>query len=132
MGFILLLGLNCVGTFVFLNTSVWNYPGGHAFWKLHQQTQEKAFVHIDVASAMTGVSRFWELKENWVYSKEENLTNFDQFDFLLSETPQNHSQQFEVIWEENGFDKLNLKKFPSIFEISPKIYVLKKKDKKIF
>eukprot|EP00013_Stygamoeba_regulata_P000061 CAMPEP_0177631666 /NCGR_PEP_ID=MMETSP0447-20121125/1871_1 /TAXON_ID=0 /ORGANISM="Stygamoeba regulata, Strain BSH-02190019" /LENGTH=129 /DNA_ID=CAMNT_0019133165 /DNA_START=881 /DNA_END=1267 /DNA_ORIENTATION=- len=66
--------------------SAHNYPGGVAFARLHAANQDLpvAKVHIDVHSAMTGVSRFGELNPGWQYSKDEDTTDFSGFDFLLS------------------------------------------------
>lgn len=60
-------------------------------------------VHIDVASAETGVSRFgesWSAGVAWVYSKAENLTRpsqFADFTFLLTENATRHADFFEVM-----------------------------------
>ncbi|KAI9502912.1 GPI mannosyltransferase, partial [Coemansia spiralis] len=52
-----------------------NYPGGHALAQLHAIEQDTAnvHVHIDVFTAMTGVSRFGQVKNEWIYDKTEGL-----------------------------------------------------------
>ena len=84
-----------------------NNVGGVAFAKLHALEHVRAtkpmHVHIDVAAAMTGVSRFGEQYPAWTYvylvvsvavdvisiryNKTEGITDFSAFDYLLTETP---------------------------------------------
>eukprot|EP00004_Rigifila_ramosa_P015722 TRINITY_DN3670_c0_g1_i2.p1 TRINITY_DN3670_c0_g1~~TRINITY_DN3670_c0_g1_i2.p1 ORF type:complete len:267 (+),score=53.11 TRINITY_DN3670_c0_g1_i2:711-1511(+) len=84
----LLLSLNFTLSGLLLLISSLNYPGGAALEHLHASRSAvpgTVRVHIDVAAAMTGVSRFGERTDGtWVYSKRENLTDFSEFDFLLS------------------------------------------------
>lgn len=128
LAFLFFLVINLIGVIIFLSSSFWNYPGGYAFWNLHKiEHHNNQKIHIDVASAMTGISRFWELRSDWTYSKEENLANFSKFNYLLTQNPLNHTQ-FEEVYKEDGFEKLNYRNFPHIFDISPKIYILKNKS----
>jgi alpha-1,6-mannosyltransferase len=62
---------------VMLYVSSWNYPGGYALTQLHaihprQQLPNSTahdlgpvHVHMDVASCMTGISRFLETNPDW-------------------------------------------------------------------
>lgn len=123
MGIVELLAVNFVASLAFGYISSWNYPGGYALQKLHQM-ETGGSVHIDVAAAMSGISRFLELPDSeWSYSKEENLADFSNFDFLISENTT--AREFQVIWSEPGFDHINFKEFPFI-QLAPKIHVLKK------
>ncbi|ETV82954.1 hypothetical protein, variant [Aphanomyces astaci] len=72
----LVLALGCLcatlaGSVVFSLASHANYPGGVAFHRLHKLgasfEHTPKTVHLDVASAMTGVSRFGEQYPAWTY-----------------------------------------------------------------
>ena len=71
-----LMATSAMAVLVMLVVSRHNYPGGYALHVLHKQqasnskpVREALAVHIDVLSAMTGVSRFGQLDAPWVYSK---------------------------------------------------------------
>jgi len=118
---------NLLATASLLNISAHNYPGGYAMAKLHQieNNSVSASVHIDVASAMTGVSRFGEVNPHWNYFKDENLTNFAKFTYLLNEN--NNMDGFTVIGVEQGYDGLDWRNWPDFVKLAPKIHILKKK-----
>lgn len=68
-GIILASAVASVG-FLYISSS--NYPGGVAFSRLHklETKHSEVRVHIDVAAAMTGVSRFGQLRPDWMYVKQ--------------------------------------------------------------
>lgn len=71
LGVLLCLVVSVLGGLFFTLASRLNYPGGQAFTRLHELTGSERHlprtVHIDVPSAMTGVSRFGEEFSAWTY-----------------------------------------------------------------
>ncbi|XP_069142697.1 dol-P-Man:Man(7)GlcNAc(2)-PP-Dol alpha-1,6-mannosyltransferase-like [Argopecten irradians] len=129
----------------FLYISRHNYPGGVAMRYFHQLTppHSKVHVHIDVATAQTGVSRFTQLNNNWIYNKTEDLSpggpdmmSYSHLligansvkDKALYPYKSTHTVELEI----HGFDGFKITRNPSApfsLKMSPKIYILKKKIK---
>uniref|UniRef100_A0A7S2RN23 Mannosyltransferase n=1 Tax=Rhizochromulina marina TaxID=1034831 RepID=A0A7S2RN23_9STRA len=115
-----------------------NYPGGHALVQAHQLLDHvpRASVHIDVAAAMSGVSRFGELRRasGWTYSKDESLVqpeDFSKFDVLVTGDPAPYLRlsTFHTIHEEHGYAGLTFRGVKGLFELAP---LEVKTDPKIF
>jgi alpha-1,6-mannosyltransferase len=97
-----------------------NYPGGDALRQLYSLAVADAAaaaaqgrelrVHIGVAAAMTGVSRFGEAGPPWSYCKAEGLSNEQlwqrRYDFLL--TDQAEVQGYKQLAAVQGFQRLRL------------------------
>ncbi|KAI9206368.1 alpha-1,6-mannosyltransferase subunit [Polychytrium aggregatum] len=71
-----------------------NYPGGYALRALHdlESRTTPVKVHMDVATCMTGASRFGELylSDGWVYSKNEthkDQSDYDQYSHVITSSP---------------------------------------------
>jgi hypothetical protein len=72
-----------------------------------------ARVHLDVYTAMTGASRFGQLRDDFVYSKDESLSRpeeFRQFTHLLTHTPEVHAADFDAIDLVKAFHRAHIAK----------------------
>ncbi|KAJ2454212.1 alpha-1,6- mannosyltransferase [Coemansia sp. RSA 2336] len=89
-----------------------NYPGGHALAQLHAiEPRAGVRVHIDTFAAMTGVTRFGQLRTDWVYDKTEGLDpdQFGNFTHLLTSQPELHtSYGFKTIAVQTGYAGLSI------------------------
>ncbi|KAJ2644220.1 hypothetical protein GGF44_000746 [Coemansia sp. RSA 1694] len=84
-----------------------NYPGGHALAMLHAiEAAPGVKVHIDSFAAMTGVTRFGQVREDWVYDKTEGLqpSQFGSFTHLITSQPGLHNASgFSVVGTQLGY-----------------------------
>ncbi|KAJ1773107.1 hypothetical protein IW140_001074 [Coemansia sp. RSA 1813] len=129
--------------------SSFNYPGGHALALLHrlEKNTPKVHVHIDVYTAMTGVSRFGELKKDWVYDKTEALHHpeeFSNYTHLITSTPELYNDTvggFVAVAKQFGYSGLaiaplaNIPKFilldhraPFHIKQEPLVWIMRKID----
>ncbi|KAJ2817135.1 hypothetical protein FBU31_006327 [Coemansia sp. 'formosensis'] len=63
-------------------------------------------VHIDSFAAMTGVSRFGQVRDDWVYDKTEDLQpgQFGNYSHLITSQPELHNtNDFSVIGIQLGY-----------------------------
>jgi len=128
-----------------LYVSSLNYPGGEAMDVLHHDQLEGTGgagtrVHIDVLACQTGVSRFTQLNDNWVYDKTEDMTDEDLLGFSHLIVPGQHKytmqlkpflESHEFLAEIEAFSglKLDYSRFPPVYvETKPVLYVLRRKD----
>ena len=124
-------------TLGFLYVSMYNYPGGEAFRALHAIVPmgTQVTVHVGVEPAMTGVSRFGELRSDWVYSKEEGLAPGSRammrYQYLLvSATEYGHyAESHDVVGKAKGFSKIVLSGsgFPVRQVLEDKVLVLRRR-----
>ncbi|CAG8476707.1 7760_t:CDS:2, partial [Paraglomus occultum] len=110
--------------------SSYNYPGGAALLKLHNIEKNyiretdpylprSARVHLDVYTAMTGASRFGELRKDWIYSKEESHftpEDYSNYTHILTHTPLFHEDRFIVVDIVYGYEKVKRKSVKEVIE----------------
>jgi len=135
--------LNMLLTCILLYIAYWNYPGGFAFQKLHQLETpfDRIHVHIDVASAQTGITRFGELYDTWKYNKTENIVSGSSdeviFTHLLREATNEQNKEFlsynfthYILKTINSYTKIVInEQFPFFHvQLSPRIFILKKNN----
>ncbi|KAJ2586890.1 hypothetical protein EV177_009689 [Coemansia sp. RSA 1804] len=105
--------ISLASAILMMHISSLNYPGGHALALLHRIEHPAAAVrvHIDTYAAMTGITRFGELRQDWIYDKTEMLlhpSEFSNYTHLLTSTPKLHKDTadrdgFVVIAEQYGY-----------------------------
>ncbi|KAK3102542.1 hypothetical protein FSP39_012075 [Pinctada imbricata] len=129
---------NCATTAISEFVSHQNYPGGQAMYKLHQiePNNTEVHVHIDVLTAQTGVTRFTELNNRWIYDKTENLEpgglEMQKFTHLFigeDELLKYYQSTHTVIAKIDSFDRIKIdwKTIPPVQIITkPTIWILKK------
>ncbi|XP_053970627.1 probable Dol-P-Man:Man(7)GlcNAc(2)-PP-Dol alpha-1,6-mannosyltransferase isoform X1 [Hylaeus volcanicus] len=138
------LVLNALFSMFLLCVAGSNYPGGLAIAKLHRLEKDSAdpvHVHIDVLTAQTGVSRFAQTNDSWIYSKQENLTidnpEMLKFTHLLMEAKSKYSPNIkpylkthDILDSVDGFSHiaLNYNMLPPIrIKTRPIIFIMKRK-----
>ncbi|RKO93524.1 Alg9-like mannosyltransferase family-domain-containing protein, partial [Blyttiomyces helicus] len=115
----LLLPLTLAASLFTLHVSIHNYPGGEALARVHALVDHHqpppAYVHIDVAAAMTGASRFGEIgiPNGWRYDKNETVGKgaagarefLDAgYTHLITATPAVHAGQWTIVDTVRGYD----------------------------
>ncbi|XP_033339729.2 alg12 alpha-1,6-mannosyltransferase isoform X1 [Megalopta genalis] len=138
------LVLNALFSMFLLCVAGTNYPGGLAIAKLHRLEKDSigpVHVHIDDLTAQTGVSRFTQTNDSWIYSKQENLTidnpEILQFTHLLMEAKSKYSPNIkpylkthDILDSVDGFSHiaLNYNMLPPIrIKTRPIIFIMKRK-----
>ncbi|XP_033647200.1 dol-P-Man:Man(7)GlcNAc(2)-PP-Dol alpha-1,6-mannosyltransferase-like [Asterias rubens] len=133
--------INMAATTIFLVVSHHNYPGGVALRKLHDevpQDNNHVHIHIDVATAQTGVSRFTQINKHWIYNKTEDLTPGSNAMMSYTHlcvgashhdntTLQPYRLTHNILSVIHGFSGISLREKPYI-KLEPKIYVMERRN----
>ncbi|XP_063783199.1 dol-P-Man:Man(7)GlcNAc(2)-PP-Dol alpha-1,6-mannosyltransferase [Pseudophryne corroboree] len=122
-----------------LYASHFNYPGGAAMDALHKlvDSSRDVSVHIDVAAAQTGVSRFLQLNSHWRYDKREDLTPNDNamtfYTHIIMEFETTHLSYYKkthtILSHISSFDGFgfNITTFPPVYiKLITKLIILER------
>ncbi|KAK2163555.1 hypothetical protein LSH36_77g01051 [Paralvinella palmiformis] len=137
----LIFNLMLTGGFTYVSSL--NYPGGSAIDRLHriESNATDIHVHIDVFTAQTGVSRFTQLNDNWIYNKTEKLLPssdemMSSFTHLFVAASSQRDPELQpyinshtVLDVIKGFSRVAFlgREFPPIaVKVEPKIFLLKR------
>ena len=87
-------------------------------------------VHVDVAAAVSGVSRFAESWSGaWTVSKTENMSPAmvaRAFDWIITEDPTVHAAVFEIIEAVPAFSRINWRSV-AIIERKPALFIMRRR-----
>ncbi|KAM9313233.1 dol-P-Man:Man(7)GlcNAc(2)-PP-Dol alpha-1,6-mannosyltransferase [Gastrophryne carolinensis] len=116
-----------------------NYPGGAAMDTLHKLVAPSTdvSVHIYVAAAQTGVSRFLQLHPHWRYDKREDISPTDEamglYSHIIMEYNMSHLAHYQkshnVLSHIPSFDGLafNFNSFPPVYvRLTTKLIILER------
>ncbi|KAF6207798.1 hypothetical protein GE061_016246 [Apolygus lucorum] len=129
---------NLLITGTLLTVAYKNYPGGLALQSLTAiiPQDSPAHIYIDNLAAQTGVTRFTQTNDLWIYNKTENLNFLDEahdFTHLIIEAKSAYDsdsrfiKSFKVLGTIEGFSHLSidLKTFPFVqINVKPKLLIL--------
>ena len=107
-----------VATMILLLISSFNYPSAVALQKLHEMyaPSQQIKVHIDTYSYMSGLSRFLEVNDEWLYSKQEDIHDYSTFTHLITNEPSMHKEHFKVLYEIAGYSNHSIKALVWVLE----------------
>ncbi|XP_026734890.1 dol-P-Man:Man(7)GlcNAc(2)-PP-Dol alpha-1,6-mannosyltransferase [Trichoplusia ni] len=138
---IVILG-NIVISLAFVLVAMTNYPGGVAITRFHKLLRNEPFVHIHICNlaAQTGVTRYTQINDRWMYSKNESLPPdlLQDYTHLLIEAKSKYSsnlksfaQTHDILDSIESFSQIamNYRLMPPVkIKTKPAIFILERKD----
>jgi len=131
------LALNLFATLVFVSVSALNYPGGIALEKLHHHVpcHVPVSLHISNLAAQTGVTRFGQECDRWIYDKSENLTPQQLLDknytHLIAENNQDTilaSEKYRMISTVAQYSHIKIEPLPPSIQFKEALVILERRD----
>ncbi|XP_050672006.1 dol-P-Man:Man(7)GlcNAc(2)-PP-Dol alpha-1,6-mannosyltransferase [Leptidea sinapis] len=99
-GSVLLIVCNLIFTTTLVLVAMSNYPGGVAMTRFHKLLKHEPYVHLHISNlaAQTGVTRFTQIQDHWMYSKNESLSTnqLQHFTHLLVEAKSKYSPSIKA------------------------------------
>ncbi|CAH0594133.1 unnamed protein product [Chrysodeixis includens] len=141
-GFIIVILGNIVISLAFTLVAMTNYPGGIAITRFHKLLKNEPYVHVHICNlaAQTGVTRYTEINEDWMYSKKESLSPdlLQYYTHLLVEAKSKYSsnlksfsQTHDILDSIESFSQIamNYRLMPPVkIKTKPAIFILERKD----
>ncbi|CAH1637642.1 unnamed protein product [Spodoptera littoralis] len=133
---------NIIISLAFILVAMTNYPGGVAITRFHKIMKNEPFVHVHICNlaAQTGVTRFTQINDSWIYSKTESLAlgQLQDYTHLLVEAKSKYSpnlkyfaQTHVILDSVESFSQvaMNYKLMPPVrIKTKPAIFILERKD----
>ncbi|KAJ2953273.1 hypothetical protein O0L34_g853 [Tuta absoluta] len=141
-GVVVIIAANIAMTVAFTMVAMTNYPGGVAITRFHKLLKDEPHVHVHISNlaAQTGVTRFTQIHDHWVYNKTENLDDrhLMRYTHLIIEAKSKYSpvmksfaRTHEILDHVESFHQIsgNYKLLPPIkIKTKPALFILEKKN----
>ncbi|KAJ2944763.1 hypothetical protein O0L34_g1652 [Tuta absoluta] len=141
-GVVVIIAANIAMTVAFTMVAMTNYPGGVAITRFHKLLKDEPHVHVHISNlaAQTGVTRFTQIHNHWVYNKTENLDDRQlmRYTHLIIEAKSKYSpvmksfaRTHEILDHVESFHQIagNYKLLPPIkIKTKPALFILEKKN----
>ncbi|KAI5643125.1 alg9-like mannosyltransferase family domain-containing protein [Phthorimaea operculella] len=141
-GVVVIIAANIAMTVAFTMVAMTNYPGGVAITRFHKLLKDEPHVHVHISNlaAQTGVTRFTQIHDHWVYNKTENLDDHQlmRYTHLIIEAKSKYSpvmksfaRTHDILDHVESFHQIagNYKLLPPIkIKTKPALFILEKKN----
>ncbi|KAJ8713916.1 hypothetical protein PYW08_007536 [Mythimna loreyi] len=141
-GTVLVILGNIIITLAFVLVAMSNYPGGVAITRFHKLLKDEPFVHVHICNlaAQTGVTRYTQINDRWMYSKNESLPFelLQDYTHLLVEAKSKYSsnlksfaQTHTILDSIESFSQvaMHYKLMPPVkIKTKPALFILERKD----